>query len=264
MQGQPPVERLLLVDAGALQRRHPGELLDVLGLELVRPVAVRGRDAAIGPRVISGQWRNDNPGQDQDLGLACQGAPLYNCGLTRVYLALGGMNPMADQASPPSGVKEDEKKNSSQFVGFQIDDQEYAFRIEQIQEIVILDQITRTPQVPEYCEGVSNLRGSIIPIINLRRLFGIEPRPADGETRTIVVNVGERTMGCTVDMVSQVIRIPQDSIQPAPETVTAEGAHYISGFARLDGRLVILLDIDQLLDPAQLDRVKQTSGSEEE
>ena len=163
----------------------------------------------------------------------------------------------------PSADAMTSKKNSSQFVGFQIEDQEYAFRIEQIQEIVILDRITRIPQVPEYCEGVSNLRGSIIPIINLRTLFGLEPRPADRETRTIVVNVGDRTMGCMVDMVSQVIRIPADSIGPAPETITADGAHYISGFARLEERLVILLDINQLLDPAQLDRVWQASSSEE-
>ena len=149
-----------------------------------------------------------------------------------------------------------ENKNSSQFVGFQVADQEYAFRIEQIQEIVVLDQVTKTPQVPDYCEGVSNLRGSIIPIINIRKLFGLEPKPADGETRIIVVNVEDRTIGCTVDMVSQVIRIPDENIQPAPEAVTADGADYISGFARMDGRLVILLDINRLLDPQQLDRLR--------
>ncbi len=137
-------------------------------------------------------------------------------------------------------------------MGFQIDDQEYAFRIEQIQEIVILDQVTKTPQVPEFVEGVSNLRGAIIPIINLRRFFGLAPKPVDGETRTIVVNVGERIMGVMVDLVSQVVRIPSDSIQPAPETVTSDGADYISGFAKLDGRLMILLDIDKLLGPEQL------------
>jgi purine-binding chemotaxis protein CheW len=146
------------------------------------------------------------------------------------------------------------KKNTSQFVGFRLGEQAYAFRIEQIREIVIPDKVTRTPQVPAYCEGVSNLRGSIIPIINLRRLFGLEARPADAETRTIVVNVGERTMGCTVDMVAQVVRIPDEDIQPAPETVTADGAHYIAGFARLDGDLVIILDINELLDPDQLDQ----------
>lgn len=151
------------------------------------------------------------------------------------------------------------KKSSSQFVGFQLAGQEYAFRIEQIQEIVILDQVTKTPQVPVFVEGVSNLRGSIIPIINLRKLFGLEPKAVDAETRTIVVNVKDRTMGCTVDMVSQVMRIPEESIQPAPETVTANGANYISGFAKVNNRLMILLEIDELLDPAKLDQVSQAA-----
>ena len=145
-----------------------------------------------------------------------------------------------------------ETTHSSQFVGFEVDGQHYAFQIEQIQEIVILEQVTQTPQVADYIEGVSNLRGSIIPIINLRKLFGLDPKPADADTRTIVVNVDQRTMGCTVDMVSQVIRIPTENIQPAPETVTAEGADYISGFAKLDEGLVIILDIDKLLNPERL------------
>jgi purine-binding chemotaxis protein CheW len=156
--------------------------------------------------------------------------------------------------SPPQGSTT-EGKNTSQFVGFQIDDQEYAFRIEKIQEIVILDQVTQTPQVPDFVEGVSNLRGAIIPVINLRKLLGLAPKPTDADTRRIVVNPGGRTVGCTVDMVSQVIRIPEASIQPAPETVTANGAHYIAGFAKIDDRLVILLDIDELLDPQRIGNV---------
>ncbi|MGQ0635671.1 MAG: chemotaxis protein CheW [Planctomycetaceae bacterium] len=167
--------------------------------------------------------------------------------------------PQALQAASDQGAK----KNSSQFVGFEIAGQGYAFRIEQIQEIVILDKVTRTPQVADYVEGVSNLRGSIIPIINLRKLFGLDAKPADGETRTIVVNVGERTMGCTVDQVSQVMRIPEENIQAAPETVTANGAHYISGFARQNGRLLILLNIDELLDPKKLDQVRQAAAQEQ-
>lgn len=160
---------------------------------------------------------------------------------------------MTTRASKSAGTDSPAtKKNSSQFVGFQLAGQEYAFRIEQIQEIVILDQVTRTPQVPPFVEGVSNLRGSIIPVINLRKLFGMEVRPVDAETRTIVVNVGTRTMGCTVDTVSQVMRIPQENIHPAPETVTSGGAGYIAGFARVGGKLVILLDIEQLLDPNHL------------
>jgi purine-binding chemotaxis protein CheW len=154
-------------------------------------------------------------------------------------------------AAPPSAlaIAERNNKSASQFVGFRIDDQQYAFRIEQIQEIIILDCVTRTPQAPDFVDGVSNLRGAIIPIINLRKLLGLSHKAADSETRTIVVNVGRRTMGVTVDMVSQVIRIPLESIQSAPETVTANGAHYIAGFAKLNEQLVILLDIDALLDP---------------
>jgi len=166
---------------------------------------------------------------------------------------------MVDQPSRTiaSSSSVTETKNSAQFVGFELGGQQYAFRIEQIQEIVILEQVTRTPQVPDYCDGVSNLRGSIIPIINLRKLFGLDPKPPDSESRTIVVNVDGRTMGCTVDTVSQVIRIPADCIQQAPEPVTADGAEYIIGFARLDGALVILLDINKLLDVEQLNQIRQ-------
>lgn len=161
----------------------------------------------------------------------------------------------ATDKSPVNRASAIAKSNTSQFVGFQLADQDYLFRIEQIQEVVILKQVTKTPQVPDYVEGVANLRGSIIPIINLRKLFGLEPRPADAETRTIVVNVGTRNMGCTVDTVSQVMRIPDESIRPAPVTITANGAHYVAGFARLDGRLMIVLDINELLDPGKVDHI---------
>jgi purine-binding chemotaxis protein CheW len=150
-------------------------------------------------------------------------------------------------------------RNVSQFVAFRIDSQTYAFRIEQIQEIVILGQVTRTPQVPDYVEGVANLRGSIIPIVNLRKLFGLHPKPVDADTRTIVVNVGKRTIGCTVDTVTQVVRIGQDAIHLAPDTVTSHGASYISGFARVQDQLIVLLEVDELLDPQKLEQVSKNA-----
>jgi purine-binding chemotaxis protein CheW len=152
-------------------------------------------------------------------------------------------------------------KDTRQFVGFQIEDQLYAFPIERIQEIVILEQITATPQVAPHVDGVSNLRGEIIPIINLRKLLGMPPRPFDSETRTIVVNVGTRTMGCTVDAVTQVIRIPRDHIQEAPEALTGGGTHDIAGFAKLDERVLILLNVDQLLGPDRLVHGRQGDDS---
>ena len=152
-------------------------------------------------------------------------------------------------SSPHAGK---EKMKSSQFVGFQLENQQYAFPIEKIQEIVILDQLTPTPQVADCVQGVSNLRGEIIPIVSLRLLLGLDPKPFDSETRTIVANVGERTLGCTVDSVSQVIRIPDDVIRPAPETVSAAAGSDIAGFAKLKDGLVILLDVDRLLEPGRL------------
>ena len=105
-------------------------------------------------------------------------------------------------------VSSSNQSDSMQLIGFSLAEQEYAIPIEKIQEIVILGSITRAPQVAEYIEGVSNLRGTIIPIINLRKLFAIESRLIDKESRTIVLNVGNRTMGCIVDSVTQVLRIP--------------------------------------------------------
>ena len=150
-------------------------------------------------------------------------------------------------------------RSSMQFVGFRLADQMYAFRIEGIQEIVIPDSVTRMPQVPDYVEGVSNLRGTIIPIINLRRLFDLEEKPKDDETRTIVVNVGTRTIGCSVDAVTQVIKITPEMIQPAPDIVKSDGAAYIAGFAKQDNGLVILLDINELLDPTKLEHVRDVA-----
>ncbi len=159
--------------------------------------------------------------------------------------------------SSARGDSQANSKNSAQFVGFRLAGQDYVFSIGQIQEIVIPDRVTKTPQVPDYVEGVSNLRGTIIPIINLRRLFGLEQQPVNEDTRTIVVNVGTRTVGCTVDAVTQVIRIAAEDIQPAPDLVAGAATPWIAGFAKQDERLLIVLDINELLDPTKLDQVHQ-------
>jgi purine-binding chemotaxis protein CheW len=150
-----------------------------------------------------------------------------------------------------------QSRTASQFVGFRLADQDYAFRIEQIQEIVIPDRITQLPQVPDYIEGVSNLRGTIIPVVSLRRLLNLPAVPADSETRTIVVNVHPRIIGCTVDSVTQVLRIAPAEILPAPDMLTSDGGSFIDGFAKLDARLVTLLNVTQLLDPTKMDLVRE-------
>jgi purine-binding chemotaxis protein CheW len=143
-------------------------------------------------------------------------------------------------------------RSTSQFVGFRLDAEEYVIAITKIQEIIVMKPITRIPQVPGVIEGLINLRGSVIPIVNLRTLFGLSPRAFDDETRTIIVNVGDRTIGYIVDEVTQVMRIGDDQIQPAPAAVSALTRRYIAGIARLDDRLLIILEIETLMNPDEL------------
>jgi purine-binding chemotaxis protein CheW len=139
-----------------------------------------------------------------------------------------------------------------QLVGFRLDNEDYAIAITKIQEIILMKPITRIPQVPDFIEGLINLRGSVIPIVNLRKRFGLPPREIDDETRTIVVNVHEKTVGCVVDAVTQVMRINRDQIQPPPLGVMAVNHQYLAGLAKLDDRLMIILDIDKLFQAEEL------------
>jgi purine-binding chemotaxis protein CheW len=148
----------------------------------------------------------------------------------------------------PEGNIRHTDNSISQLVGFRLDDEDYAIAITKIQEIILMKPITRIPQVPDFIEGLINLRGSVIPIINLRKRFGLPSRNVDDETRTIVVNIHDKTVGCIVDAVTQVMRISRDQIQPPPLAVLAVAHQYIAGLARLEDRLLIILDIDQLFD----------------
>jgi purine-binding chemotaxis protein CheW len=140
-----------------------------------------------------------------------------------------------------------------QFVGFRLGGEHYAIAITKIQEIIVMKPITRIPQVPAFIEGLINLRGSVIPIVNLRTLFGLPPREIDDETRTIIVNVGDRTIGYIVDDVTQVMRLAGDQIQPAPVSITAVSKQHIAGLARLEDRLLIILEIERLLKPEEVE-----------
>ncbi len=139
-----------------------------------------------------------------------------------------------------------------QLVGFRLDNEDYAIAITKIQEIILIKPITRIPQMPDFIEGLINLRGSVIPIINLRKRFGLLPRDLDDDTRIIVVNVHDKTVGCIVDAVTQVMRINRDQVQPPPLGVLAVNHQYLAGLAKLEERLLIILDIDKLFEAEAL------------
>lgn len=134
-----------------------------------------------------------------------------------------------------------------QLVSFKIDSEEYGIDILKVQEINRMPDITKVPQAPHYVDGVINLRGKVIPIINTRRKFNIAEKESDKDTRIVVVDIKGEVIGLVVDSVNEVLRIPHSIVEPPPNVTIDSGADYITGVARLDDRLLILLDLARLV-----------------
>lgn len=139
-----------------------------------------------------------------------------------------------------------------QLVSFNIGSEEFGVEILKVQEINRMVDITKVPQAPHYVEGVINLRGKVIPIIDLRKRFNLEIKAHDKNTRIVVVDINGSIMGMIVDAVSEVLRLPADTIEPPPELVTGINSEYIKGVAKLKDRLLIFLDLSQVVAAEEL------------
>lgn len=134
-----------------------------------------------------------------------------------------------------------------QLVTFSIGDEEFGVDILKVQEIIRTMEITKVPRAPAFVEGVINLRGKVIPIVDLRKRFGLAAREHDKHTRIIVIEINNMIVGFVVDSVSEVLRIPASTVEPPPPVVAGLESEYISGVGKLEDRLLILLDLDRLL-----------------
>ena len=134
----------------------------------------------------------------------------------------------------------------SEVVSFKIGSEEYAVDILEVQEINRMVEITPVPKAPHFVEGVINLRGKVIPIIDLRLRFGLPAAERTTESRIVVVDVCRIVIGLIVDSVSEVLRIPNSLIEPPPNG-KGGGAEFHKGVGRVDARLLILLDLQRLL-----------------
>jgi purine-binding chemotaxis protein CheW len=142
-----------------------------------------------------------------------------------------------------------------QLVSFKVGDAEFGVDILRVQEINKMMELTVVPNTPSFVEGVVNLRGRIIPVINLRSRLGLDEKDYDTETRIIVVDLHDKTIGFIVDEVKEVLRIPKSITEPPPEIVSGVDSEYITAIGKLEDRLLILLDLTKVLSNKEHDQL---------
>lgn len=141
-----------------------------------------------------------------------------------------------------------------QFLTFRLHGQDYGMTILKIQEIKGWDKVTPIPNSPAYVKGVLNLRGVIVPVIDLRLRFGLPEAERDVFTVIIVANVNGRLAGIVVDAVSDVVNISTEQLCDAPEYEGQENREFIKGLAQVEGKLFVLLDVDRMVNPDSLNK----------
>ncbi|WP_048308608.1 chemotaxis protein CheW [Halomonas sp. PR-M31] len=149
--------------------------------------------------------------------------------------------------------------HSSEFLVFSLGEEEYAVDILKVQEIRGYENVTRIANAPDFIKGVTNLRGVIVPIVDLRIKFHLANVEYGGQTVVIVVNVGDRVVGIVVDGVSDVMTLSPDQIKPAPEFGVTMSSDYLSGLGSLEDRMLVLVDIDKLLTSEEMALVDKTT-----
>ncbi|MBA3260112.1 MAG: purine-binding chemotaxis protein CheW [Gemmatimonadales bacterium] len=130
---------------------------------------------------------------------------------------------------------------------FALDREAYGVPVGQVREVIRVTEITRVPHAPAHVRGVTNLRGRILPVVEIRTRLGLEPGAVTGRSRIVVVEVHDRVLGILVDAVLQVTKIPLESVTPPPAEVVSPGSDWISGVAQSSSRLVFLLELEKAL-----------------
>ena len=134
-----------------------------------------------------------------------------------------------------------------QLVVFALAGESYGVNIGTVREIIRMQAVTHVPETPEFVEGVINLRGRVIPVVDLRKRFGLAVTEQTAESRIVVVDITGHDIGVIVDAVTEVLRVPGSAIESASALVTTEDSYYMDGIAKIGARLLILLDLDRVL-----------------
>jgi purine-binding chemotaxis protein CheW len=154
---------------------------------------------------------------------------------------------MATTALVKASARDGGRDELTQLVSFRVEGEEYGVEVLRVREIIRMTAITRMPNTPAHVEGIINLRGQVIPIISMRKRFGVSDREYSSRTRIIVMDVGGGLTGFIVDAVSEVIRIRGSEIQPPPSVVSGGmGQEFITGVINHAERLLVVMDIDRM------------------
>ena len=148
-----------------------------------------------------------------------------------------------------------------QLVTFKVDNEEFAVDILKVQEINKMIDITRIPNAPPFVEGVINLRGKIIPIVDLRKRLGFAGKDYDKSTRIIVIELDGMVLGFIVDSVSEVLRISDATVEPPPSLVAGVESDYIEGVGKLDNRLLILLELRKIFSDSDRKELERAANN---
>ena len=142
--------------------------------------------------------------------------------------------------------------DSIQLVSFSVGNEKYGVHIEQVQEIIRMPGITHLPQTEDYIKGIINLRGNIIPIIDMRTRFQMESVDYSAVTRVIVLGIQDKLIGIVVDSVSKVLELAEKEIEEAPDIINGLSKEYIEGIGKIDDNLIIILEADKVLTAEEI------------
>ncbi len=146
-----------------------------------------------------------------------------------------------------------------QFVIFRLQDTDFAVPIEQVWRIVPLTDSTRVPHTPEFIKGVINLHGSIVPVVDLKKRFGLADTPYGEEARIIVVEEGGQQVGMTVDGVTEIAWLPEENIEPPPALIADINGVFLTGVATHNDRVFIILDLSRVLSPEETNTLESAT-----
>ncbi|MBU3156764.1 chemotaxis protein CheW [Clostridium estertheticum] len=151
-----------------------------------------------------------------------------------------------------------EDTQKGKFLTFSVGKESYGIEIKFVTEIIGIQEITEVPELPDYVKGIINLRGKIIPVIDVRLRFRKEPKDYNDRTCIVVINIKETTVGLIVDNVAEVINIDDSNIVPPPQMKTGFHNRYVRGIGKVGNEVKLLLDCDKLLNDEELDKIVET------